>query len=48
MDTWIERHWARVEQRYRRLDAVLAKMSTSPAASACRAMLTPPASRGAG
>src|SRR5690242_10916560 len=26
MDTWIERHRARVEQRYRRLDAVLAEM----------------------
>ena len=26
MDTWIERHRARVEQRYRRLDAVLAAM----------------------
>jgi DNA-binding transcriptional ArsR family regulator len=27
MDTWIERHRARVEQRYRRLDAVLAHMN---------------------
>ena len=27
MDTWIERHRARVEQRYRRLDAVLAEMN---------------------
>ena len=27
MDTWIERHRARVEQRYRRLDAVLAQMT---------------------
>jgi DNA-binding transcriptional ArsR family regulator len=26
MDTWIERHRARAEQRYRRLDAVLAEM----------------------
>ncbi|TDC69392.1 ArsR family transcriptional regulator [Actinomadura sp. GC306] len=26
MDTWIERHRARVERRYRRLDAVLAEM----------------------
>ena len=26
MDTWIERHRVRVEQRYRRLDAVLAQM----------------------
>ena len=26
MDTWIERHRARLEQRYRRLDAVLAEM----------------------
>ena len=26
MDTWIERHRDRAEQRYRRLDAVLAKM----------------------
>jgi DNA-binding transcriptional ArsR family regulator len=26
MDTWIERHRARAEQRYRRLDAVLAQM----------------------
>lgn len=26
MDTWIERHRARVEQRYRRLDALLAEM----------------------
>src|ERR1700687_610628 len=26
MDTWIERYRARVEQRYRRLDAVLAEM----------------------
>ncbi|MFE9693255.1 ArsR/SmtB family transcription factor [Micromonospora sp. NPDC005806] len=26
MDTWIERHRSRVEQRYRRLDAVLAEM----------------------
>ena len=26
MDTWIERHRARVEQRYRRLDAVLVQM----------------------
>jgi len=26
MDTWIERHRIRVEQRYRRLDAVLAEM----------------------
>jgi DNA-binding transcriptional ArsR family regulator len=26
MDTWIERHRARAEQRYRRLDAVLAHM----------------------
>jgi DNA-binding transcriptional ArsR family regulator len=26
MDTWIERHRERVEQRYRRLDAVLAEM----------------------
>jgi DNA-binding transcriptional ArsR family regulator len=26
MDTWIERHRTRVEQRYRRLDAVLAEM----------------------
>ncbi|MFG2109301.1 ArsR/SmtB family transcription factor [Micromonospora chersina] len=26
MDTWIERHRRRVEQRYRRLDAVLAEM----------------------
>ena len=26
MDTWIERHRARVEQRYRRLDAVLTEM----------------------
>ncbi|MFE9651667.1 ArsR/SmtB family transcription factor [Micromonospora sp. NPDC006431] len=26
MDTWIERHRSRVEHRYRRLDAVLAKM----------------------
>jgi DNA-binding transcriptional ArsR family regulator len=27
MDTWIERHRTRVEQRYRRLDAVLAHMN---------------------
>jgi DNA-binding transcriptional ArsR family regulator len=27
MDTWIERHRARVEQRYLRLDAVLAQMT---------------------
>ena len=27
MDTWIERHRARVEQRYRRLDAVLMQMN---------------------
>ena len=27
MDTWIERHRSRVEQRYRRLDAVLAEMN---------------------
>ena len=27
MDTWIERHRARVEQRYRRLDTVLAQMN---------------------
>ena len=27
MDTWIERHRTRVEQRYRRLDAVLAQMN---------------------
>src|SRR6476619_5790824 len=27
MDTWIERHRARVEQRYRRLDAVLEHMN---------------------
>ena len=27
MDTWIERHRTRVEQRYRRLDAVLAQMT---------------------
>src|SRR2546430_9309065 len=27
MDTWIERHRDRVEQRYRRLDAVLAEMT---------------------
>ena len=26
MDTWIERHRARAEERYRRLDAVLAQM----------------------
>jgi DNA-binding transcriptional ArsR family regulator len=26
MDSWIERHRVRVEQRYRRLDAVLAQM----------------------
>ena len=26
MDTWIERHRARLEQRYRRLDAVLSEM----------------------
>jgi predicted transcriptional regulator len=26
MDTWIERHRTRVEQRYRRLDAVLEQM----------------------
>jgi DNA-binding transcriptional ArsR family regulator len=26
MDTWIERHRGRVEQRYRRLDAVLTEM----------------------
>ncbi|MFE9960177.1 ArsR/SmtB family transcription factor [Micromonospora sp. NPDC005299] len=26
MDTWIERHRSRVEQRYRRLDALLAEM----------------------
>ncbi|PKW18240.1 ArsR/SmtB family transcription factor [Saccharopolyspora spinosa] len=26
LDTWIERHRSRVEQRYRRLDAVLAEM----------------------
>jgi DNA-binding transcriptional ArsR family regulator len=26
MDTWIERHRVRAEQRYRRLDAVLAEM----------------------
>lgn len=26
MDTWIERHRARVERRYRRLDAVLVEM----------------------
>jgi DNA-binding transcriptional ArsR family regulator len=26
MDTWIERHRARLEQRYRRLDAVLEQM----------------------
>jgi DNA-binding transcriptional ArsR family regulator len=26
MDTWIERHRARAEQRYRRLDAVLAQI----------------------
>jgi DNA-binding transcriptional ArsR family regulator len=26
MDTWIERHRSRVEQRYRRLDAVLTEM----------------------
>jgi DNA-binding transcriptional ArsR family regulator len=26
MDTWIERHRTRVEQRYRRLDAVLSEM----------------------
>jgi DNA-binding transcriptional ArsR family regulator len=27
MDTWIERHRARVEQRYRRLDTVLTQMN---------------------
>jgi DNA-binding transcriptional ArsR family regulator len=27
MDTWIERHRGRVEERYRRLDAVLAEMN---------------------
>src|SRR3954452_13524853 len=27
MDTWIERHRARLEQRYRRLDAVLAELN---------------------
>jgi len=27
MDTWIERHRTRVEQRYRRLDAVLSEMN---------------------
>jgi DNA-binding transcriptional ArsR family regulator len=27
MDTWIERHRARVEERYRRLDTVLAQMN---------------------
>jgi hypothetical protein len=27
MDAWIERYWRRAEQRYRRLDAVLAAMS---------------------
>src|SRR5215470_17610567 len=27
MDSWIERHRVRVEQRYRRLDAVLAEMN---------------------
>ncbi|MET8912027.1 metalloregulator ArsR/SmtB family transcription factor [Micromonospora sp. NPDC004551] len=27
MDAWIERHRSRVEQRYRRLDAVLAEMN---------------------
>ena len=27
MDTWIERHRTRVEQRYRRLDAVLKEMN---------------------
>jgi len=27
MDTWIERHRTRVEQRYRRLDAVLNEMN---------------------
>ena len=27
MDTWIERHRARAEERYRRLDAVLAQMN---------------------
>src|SRR5262245_53557071 len=27
MDTWIERHRVRAEQRYRRLDAVLAEMN---------------------
>ena len=29
MDTWIERHRVRVEQRYRRLDAVLAQMKVA-------------------
>ncbi|WBC14345.1 hypothetical protein O7600_25090 [Micromonospora sp. WMMA1998] len=27
MDTWIERHRRRAEQRYRRLDAVLAQLN---------------------
>ena len=27
MDTWIERYRARAEERYRRLDAVLAQMN---------------------
>src|ERR1700737_3338252 len=27
LDTWIERHRARLEERYRRLDAVLAEMN---------------------
>jgi DNA-binding transcriptional ArsR family regulator len=27
MDTWIERHRSRLEQRYRRLDAVLAELN---------------------
>jgi DNA-binding transcriptional ArsR family regulator len=30
IDTWIERHRARVVQRYRRLDAVLAQMKETP------------------
>ena len=28
LDTWIERHRARAEQRYRRLDALLEEMNT--------------------
>jgi ferritin-like metal-binding protein YciE len=38
MDTWLERHRRQAEERYRRLDAVLAAMNDSAAMNNSAAM----------